>query len=229
MADTTTAPELDFMAMMTAKHVAKVRAMQPQVGYFVNLDSWCGDVWAEIEHCHDDGGVSGGRDNPMIGFYHYRQGQEHKATDLSFFSYVGKVRPYLPADARIVHLKEGLWGGRDATLKAIPKRIQRGPRDYTPTPVVTPKPVKQPRDRYLAPGQITFDLSYTVTVSTNAFEGLRGDTIDALMDRLLDQEWITEVDYHGSVDVKVSDPSELPARLEQLRVLLSKKQRVKRS
>jgi hypothetical protein len=104
----------DFLDELNSRQAAKVASWGIAPGDFVQLDSWCGDVWAEVASVSDKSlFIFDGRRRLKTRYESFEQVRAHKPQ--------GHV--WGRGELRILHLSDGDYGRRDG--QPLPARFLR--------------------------------------------------------------------------------------------------------
>jgi hypothetical protein len=113
----------EWLADRNRERTEEVRKMKPKKGQFVQLDTWFGDVWAEIESVF---GSDSGNDWLIVWTHRNCDIRGGKCTDWEIFYHVRKISKTIPQGCHILTVKEGRFGGRKGKpFSELPDRIKK--------------------------------------------------------------------------------------------------------
>ncbi len=114
----------DWLESVREEQTAKISKLKPRRGNFVQLNSWFGDVWAEVKSHYSS---SIGKHYESVTIYDSRS---RHGWDVVYLHNIRRVSKILPKGIHILELREGRFGGREGRPFAeIPKaRLDKSDR-----------------------------------------------------------------------------------------------------
>lgn len=112
---------MSWLDKIDKERTEAVKKLNPKQGQFVQLTTWFGDVWAEIE-----GIFEGGSTSWLIVWRHQNcHIPSRQCTDWEAFYHVRKISDTIPRNCHILTVKEGRFGGRKGKpFSELPDRIK---------------------------------------------------------------------------------------------------------
>lgn len=108
---------IDYLEGLKRERRDAVRAIGIKPGDFINILSWFGDVWSQVESVYDN-------EERYGSVTHYRNSGRHQ-TEILYFDNIRKVHrandPWDWREVRIIHLPDGNFGDRHNP--ALPERF----------------------------------------------------------------------------------------------------------